>query len=306
MPKLLSQNDDAAALAAPVSEGLVAVAREEAVRLRRAGVGTVRDFVEAVSSPTFQGFDKLSAATGITTDRLAELLPAAYFARLEAQLLRKAERAEFNIPEAEPEAEERVGLPARAWRGAKDFASGLIDHLLDVAIAGGVAVALLLVLRGLGAFPELPPPLGLRGKVVVAVRDLKSGRRLRANELGSATLRARRNYFRSADKVEGLMLARDVPALSPLRHEDLLRFQVVAKKDIARCEPLRPEDVELKWKQFEPRALLWAGKASGKVARVAIRADSVLTEDMIKPAPAAGPTNTQGGDSPPQQAEPQC
>ena len=264
------------------------ITHAEARKLREAGVRTVAEFWEKVSR---DGLGDLEQKAKIEGHRLVELLPSRLADQLADDLLKRAERSDIVSPTRDSAKwrlpfnrwADRVVRPfgRRAWRTAGRAGVWLREHLPDLMLLAGVALVALLAFRAVGSFSAIPPPWGLGARYAVAAHDLKKDRALRKGELHFVLLPPAANYFTDDDGLEGLILARDVPRQKPLRHEDLLRLQVVAVRDIAREESIAPSDLKLEWRPLQLTALTRAADAAQAKARLAIRKDEVVTEEHL-------------------------
>ncbi len=157
---------------------------------------------------------------------------------------------------------------------------GVGRHVLatvGILLAFGALAALALLLG-----PALRPG----DSVVTATRNLETGDVLRPDDLSRTVLLRGRDYFNvDPNELHGLVLARDVMAGRPLRHEDVLRPQVVAVKDLAAGTPVARGDVKLAWSAFEPAGLLQASAAVGHPLRRPLRKDQVVPSAAVAPIP---------------------
>ena len=270
---------------------LPGVTPAEAQKLTDAGINTVGEFWEktARSSPNLEGFGEVERETMIPGRRLVELLPPTMRSELFAGLLYRAELVDL-VARGPRTTWRRVPprqLPAHFLRrGLRKFRR----HLLDLLLLAGAALALLLVLRGYGAFSGVREPWGLGEPVVVTRQDLKKDQVLRPDALYMGRLARAPDYILDAADVEGLRLARDVPRHKPLRHADLLSFQAVAARDVAQGERIGEADLRLEWSAYRPCAVVRPREADGREARVAIRKDCVVGWEMLAGGGPATPT----------------
>lgn len=249
----------------------------EVEKLRAAGVRTVAQLLERVAG---DGLDDLEREAKIEGYRLVQFLPVEFVEGLADEYLYRA-RMNRIIPAGPQAARRRLPLGLRARQAAGRAETWVRQHLLDLALIGGAGLVGFLFLRALGSFGAMPPPWGLGRRYAVAARDLKKDQVLQSRQVHFALLPPAQNYFTGADGLEGLILARDVPRQKPLRHEDLLRLQVVAVRDIAQGETLAAADLRLEWRPLQLNALLRAADAENTKARLAIRKDYVVTEEQL-------------------------
>lgn len=250
----------------------------EVSKLRAAGVRTAGELWRRVARG---GLGELELKTKIEGQRLVELLPARRAEKLAAELLYRAERDCIVAPGRSGARRRRPALRRRARQTAGRVEVWVRHHLLDLMFLGGVALVAFLLLRAGGKLYALPPPWGLRARYAVAAHDLRKGEALRPGQMHFVMLPPARDYFTSADGLEGLILARDVPGQKPLRQGDLLRLQAVAARDIAPGETVAAADLRLEWRPLQTTAVLRAADAENARARLAIRKDDVVTAEQL-------------------------
>jgi hypothetical protein len=250
----------------------------EVERLRDAGLKTVADLCERAAS---DGLDDLEQKARVEGYRLIRVLPPSLAEGLADEYLFQAGR-EGIVPMTPERAKRRRLPPGRRARLAAGRAETWIrDHMLDLAFVGGVGLLAFLLLRAEGYLYALPSPWGLGTHYAVAAHDLRKGDVLHPAELHFVLLPTARDYFLNAEGLDGLILARDVPGQKPLRHEDLLRLQVVAVRDITPGEEVAASDLKLEWRPLQPTALLRAADAEHAKARLTVKKDDVVTEEHL-------------------------
>jgi SAF domain len=228
---------------------------EETQNLRVAGINSVEELWTRIGEDLSKGVEDIAAQTGIDQARLMNAL----------------------IAEAASEVRRRRGS------GFERYWFSLKRHLLDVVLIAGLIILIILALRAGGVLANLRSPLGLHDFVLVAARDLNSGRVLRSGDLRSARLDSHDDYFNSGDQIEGLVLAQRIPRSKPLRYGDVLRFQVVAATDISSGTIIEKSSIKMEWSPYEPSALIQLDKAVGSKTRQAIRSGGVILSEFISP-----------------------
>lgn len=146
------------------------------------------------------------------------------------------------------------------------------------------ACLLLLVLLGLRVksyFYGAEPPPGFAGSVLVAGRDMKAGHVIQRGGFYGALLSPCRDCFDSDASVEGLILAQPVGEQNPLRHEGVLRMQVVAKKDVEPNAAVTADAVGLAWSPFHPDAALRTACVINGKSRQGMRGGNVILESLM-------------------------
>lgn len=247
-------------------------------RLRDAGVKTVADLCGHVAS---EGLYDLEQKTRVEGYRFIRVLPPSLAEELADEYLFRAER-EGIVPMTPERAKRRqVSTGRRARLAAGRAETWVRDHMLDLAFVGGLGLLAFLLLRAGGYLYALPSPWGLGTRYAVAAHDLKKGDVLHPSQLHFVLLPNARDYFRNAEGLDGLILARDVPGQKPLRHEDLLRLQAVATRDITEGEEFAASDLKLEWRPLQPTALLRAAEAEHAKARLAVKKDEVVTKEHL-------------------------
>jgi hypothetical protein len=227
--------------------------------------------------------ESLASRTKISSDRLVELLPAPLIDLLYAELLRRADDLSLDVSGASSGAKpSRKGIWRQVSLAAKNFGPWLRRHLVDLILIGGVLALALVVVRATGLLDN--SSLGLYPTVVITRRDLKTGTVVRIHrDLSYARFPLKENYFASTSALDGLILKRDVSAQKPLRWDDLLRFQVVATRDIAADEMIPADAVKLDWSTYDPTAMVRLDDVKNHKNRYAIRKDNVITQTAILP-----------------------
>jgi len=140
----------------------------------------------------------------------------------------------------------------------KRFRLRLNQYWLEVGLCVGLLFLIMLGFRAFGYLDFLPSPVGLPDRIVVAARDLVPGQVLRSNDLYTARLQRHVDYFVTPTVYpEGLILSQRAPVsqFRPIKFEDVLRLQVVAKRDIIKSAKFVPEDLMVTWSPYQPDAL---------------------------------------------------
>jgi hypothetical protein len=229
------------------------ITADEIRSLQQAGIHTVDEFWARIGEDLSKGVASIATETGINSTRLMNVL----------------------IAEVKSEVRRREGS------GFESYWLSVKRHLLDAVLIVGFIILIILVLRAGGALANLRSPLGLRGSVLVAARDLNSGRVLRSGDLRSARLDFHANYFKSSDQIEGLILAKGVPRSKPIRHGDVLRFQVVAATDLPSGTVIEQSAVKMEWSAYDPDALIQMDKVVGSKTLQAIRRGEVVLSTLV-------------------------
>jgi hypothetical protein len=162
---------------------------------------------------------------------------------------------------------------------------------LEVAILASLFMLIVLGLRAFGYLAFLPPPLGLSEKVVIAARNLESGRQLQAGDLYTARLPPRFNYFVApGESPEGLVIkpGASLSRFRPIHYNDLLRLQVLAKRDITEHATITEEDLVLAWSAYQPDALTKTSQALNQHPRHTIPSGTVLSRNFLYTLTPAG------------------
>lgn len=250
----------------------------EVERLRAAGVKTDADLHGRVAS---EGLYDLEQKTRVEGYRFIRVLPPSLAEGLADEYLFRAER-EGIVPMSPERAKRRQLSTGRRARLAAGRAETWVrNHMLDLAFVGGLGLLAFLLLRAGGYLYALPSPWGLGTRYAVAAHDLKKGDVLHPTQLHFVLLPTEGDYFQNAEGLDGLILARDVPGQKPLRHEDLLRLQVVAVRDITEGEEFAVSNIKLEWRPLQPSAFLRVADAEHAKARLAVKKDEVVTKEHL-------------------------
>jgi hypothetical protein len=260
---------------------------DEVDKLCQAGIGTVEDFLVQIEPLFNYGIMYMSISTGIKADRLiqfvpperlrASVLPDCWIEGLTARVLREA-------PPDDPWLK-RCELGAKhTFRGLRGNWLGWQKNLPILALIAGLLLLLALTFRAAGGLQWLPAPFGLRDRALIVACDMNSGKALAASDFYQAMLPFRNDYFRPSDDLQGLVLARPVSGQMPLRFQDVLRFQVIAARDIQADATIQEEDVSLVWTTYQPGAALGLKEVCGHKASRGIRKDGVVLSEFINPA----------------------
>ena len=273
----------------PVAQ-LEGITPSEIKKLQKAKIETLGALCTALGAqkPELSNFDKLVTTTGISGDRLVELLPAHIIDFLRGELWRRLNESsihEYIQMEAIPAGTlDQGSFWRRAWLVARETRPWFRRHMLDWILLFCSLSLVLLALRATGCLDRYLPSIGLNPSVVITKRDLRAGDFLRVDrDLSQARLPLKENYFDSMTTLEGLVLRRDVSAEKPLRSEDVLRFQVVASREIDSGEKLTKDSVKLDWSKYDPKALMQIKEALERTSKYAIRKDEVVVSDMFIP-----------------------
>lgn len=176
-------------------------------------------------------------------------------------------------------------LTAQALREANaSGGSWLQRHWLDSLLFGFALVLLGLLLRGIGVFGGLPPPLGLPGNVLVAARDLVPGQALRAEDFYQKPFPAASDYFTATDQLAGTVISQTVRRGQALRFDAVTRLQVVAANDILTDTIISRQDLVLRWTPYQPTAAVRTEQVLGQQARYAIPKDAVILSNVLDSA----------------------
>lgn len=130
----------------------------------------------------------------------------------------------------------------------------LARHWLDIALGLILLILLTLSLRAAGLLAALPYPLGLHGTVLVAARELESGRVLSDSDVAGARLVPGYNYFTELGEVRGLILTRALKLGEPLHYENVMRLQVIAARDLPIGTIMACQDFRYAWTPYSPDA----------------------------------------------------
>lgn len=224
----IGEDDGCGAAPVPRLEGLTDAADTLRLKLHGQKVGCADDLWARVGLDSDTGIADLSEAAGVPHAELLDLL---------------ARQAKWEF-------EKRGGKkPARFIRAVK-------RHWLDVAVVLAALSILLLFLRATGVLSPLPYPIGLSGCVLVTARQLEPGRVLGEGDLTAARLPREYYHFDETADVRGLVLAQGLKLGEPLRHEHLMRLQVVAAKDLPADTILSCHDFGYAWTPYHADAAL--------------------------------------------------
>jgi flagella basal body P-ring formation protein FlgA len=231
---------------------------EDALRLRRVGVGTVDQLWARVGSDKRRGFQTLADASGVQADRLVETLA------------RAGDRAARGAPFWSPE---------RWWLEGSFLALVLFVGVLALRAVGGLGVTSTAdrapgsprVETGVG----VPVPIGVE-TVVIAADDLEVGRPLRPTDLTTARMTPSPLYFSDPARLIGTVLATPIGRGRPVRTADVTRAQVVASKDIPLGASITADVVSMKTTPYDRDAALSPADVVGRRALTSISASSVV------------------------------
>lgn len=225
---LVGEDDGDGTTPVPLLEGLTDAADTLRRKLHKQKVACADELWARVGLDSDTGLADFSEAAGIPQAELLDLLGR----------------------QAKWEFEKRGGRkPARFIRAVK-------RHWLDVAVSLAVLTLLLLFLRATGLFRVFPYPVGLSGHVLVTARELEPGRVLGEGDLTAARLPREYYHFDEAANVRGLVLAKGLKLGEPLRHEYLMRLQVIAAKDLPAGTILSCHDFVYAWTPYHAEAAL--------------------------------------------------
>ena len=267
---------------------LKGITRREIKKLHKAKILTLKDLWKKMGSGKEPAkVSGLAADTKISADRLIELLPPNLVDVLCRELLFRATDLDLNVPATtllKSKPRESPTVPRKVRLVAKKAPPWFRRHLLDLILLFGVFGLAILLVSALGGFDRYSSRFELNENVVIATRDLKTGDVLDGKkDLSTAHSQLREDYFKSTADVEGLVVSRDVSKQKPLRFKDLLRFQLVATRDILPGEKITSDTVKLAWSNYDPRALIKSEEVFQYKSRYAIRKDSVIRPDMLTP-----------------------
>jgi hypothetical protein len=276
--------------AATPIDRLEGITVNEIERLEAKGIRTIGHLWTRIGADKMKltDLDIVAEETKISSTRLLELLPPSLINTLRTELLRRADYLNLDVP---PQTTSEVvwdESKKSIWRQValvlRKAEPWFRHHLLDCVVVLSIVGLVLLIFRAAGAFDDYPSPLGLRDRVVVTRRDLRAGEVLHVErDLSQARLPTKDTYFTSTAGLEGLILTRDVSSQKPLRSADLLRFQVIATKDINSGEQITPDAVTLAWSAYHPKALVRMDDATNRQSQYAIRKSTVILADAVPP-----------------------
>ena len=272
-------------------ELLEGITPNEVRKLQAAGIYGLNDLWLAMVAHDLKlsEIERLAARTKISSERLVELLPGPLFDLLYDELLRRADDLGLDISGAgeigSRQRRTRNGVRRRVSHRAKRSGPWIRRHLLDLIFIFGVLSLTLLAVRATGLLDSYyPSSFGLNPSVVITQRDLKAGEVINVDrDLSYSRFTSKKNYFESTSTLVGLILKRNVSAQKPLRWEDVLRYQVVATRDIAPGETIPADAVNLHWSTYDPTAMLELENVKGHKSRHAIRKDSVILQTAVLP-----------------------
>lgn len=268
----------------PISQ-LEGITVAEIGKLGAQRIETVEQLVALFNVGDADSLARLAERTKISQGRLIELVPTAsvpvhtwpneWIEELAVRLLQ--------------ESKTEGTWWQRRREGLLGFKSGVQKSWISwgtnlpiLILFAGLLCLLALGLRAEGMLGGLPQPLGLRDKILIAARDLKSGSTLRSGDLSEALLPSRDDYFPADAKLDGLVLARNISLQKPLRHEDVLRPQVVAVRDIQAGAPVEKDAVTLVWTPYQTGAALKLEEVTGRPAKQHFRKDSIILSEFIE------------------------
>ena len=149
---------------------------------------------------------------------------------------------------------------------------------LKSALTIGLALVLAFVALGL-----LVTIVRLRSTAVVARNGLEAGRVLRSGDIYATTMAPGVNYFTSTEQITGLVLAAGVSQGEALRHEDVLRPQVVATTNITANTIIARDAVSLTWSVYQPGAAIDVEQVAGQKALYPFQSGEVILSGFITP-----------------------
>jgi flagella basal body P-ring formation protein FlgA len=170
-------------------------------------------------------------------------------------------------------------LAAQGAREAEsNTGSWLSRHWSDITLVLMTVLVPAFALRAAGILQFLPSQLTLKESALFAAHNLERGHVIRLGDFYRAGTATRDNYFHEVGQIEGLIVETPLVARDrPIRHEDVMRLQVVAVKDIAPGSLVTPETLALKWTKYEDGAAVDINTVKNHRASRAIRSgDAVL------------------------------
>lgn len=222
------------------------VSEAEVTSLWKQGIKNTDDFWLKVGQDYDANLQVLANTTGISKDRLADIL-----------------------------AESLV------YQQASGETNWLKRH--RVQVLGLVLLLVLggLVARALGAFEGIPPPLGLQQTVVVATHDLSKGATITKNDITISRLTFQEGYFTSTLDLDYLVLAADVPRGRPVRARDVLQPQVVAAANIVSGNIIASEMVTVTWSSYITPTYSSVDMVVGRPAKRDIMRGQAIVADFV-------------------------
>jgi hypothetical protein len=164
---------------------------------------------------------------------------------------------------------------------------------LEVAVLSGLLMIIALGLRAGGYLAFLPPPLGLSETVAIAARNLEPGRLIQAGDFYTARLPRGINYFVVANASPVGLILKQGSSLSrfkPIHFDDVLRLQVVAKRDIIENTKITEEDLMLAWTAYQADALTKKEQVLNQYPLHSIPGGTVLSLNSLRaPLPSVQP-----------------
>jgi hypothetical protein len=160
--------------------------------------------------------------------------------------------------------------------------SSLKRHGLDLAVISAAFLVLFLSLRAAGCLAVLRQPIGLQDEVVVANKTLEAGRVLQTEDLTHARMIRRHNHFGSADELKGLILTKQVGLGAPFHAEEVLRLQIVARRDIPSGTILSCDDLSYDWTPHQRDAVVLLGTLLNGRVMHPLRAGEVIQTKFVQ------------------------
>ena len=227
--------------------------------LKQNGIKRLDDLWERVGDNYDLQIGAVSQATGVSRAKLGDLLAA-----------REGRATEFT---------------EGSWGGAIWLWLKRLRRL-PLRLEGGIFLLLmllsLLLLRALGVGENLPSPVGLRPRVLVAKRNLRMDAALKPEDFYSARLVPGGDYFPYGEQLAGCVLTQDLAWGSALRFTQVKRQQLVTTKDIQTDTDLGAGTVSLTWTSYQPNALTDLKQVEGRSALLPIPSGRVVLFDYVK------------------------
>lgn len=161
----------------------------------------------------------------------------------------------------------------------------LVRNWLVVALVTGLLVLVSLVLRLLGTFAWLPPPLGVSTSIIVAANELAVGDVIRPEDLARARRPLTTDSFTETTVLEGLVVGQAVRRGQPLRFGTLTRLQVAATEDLGAGVIVPTTAITLAWSTYDPTAATQLSQVEGQQTRRPLKKDVLIPLAALEPAP---------------------
>jgi hypothetical protein len=153
-------------------------------------------------------------------------------------------------------------------------------------LEGRILIILLLLtvllLRALGVQENLPSPLGLQPRVLVAKRDLKAGAALRRDDFDCARLVSGGNYVPATEQLTGCYLMSDIAWGDALHSTQVKRQQVTTTKEISSGNEFEAGTLNLTWSLYQLNAKTDLKDVEGHTAQQPLPSGQVVLSDYFK------------------------